>query len=182
MTLMHSIIASRYLTPASLLEPACWPAGTIVQEADVLVNGESLAEQGRCATPAVRIGPVAEPTATHVVGGRRFVTVVITRVVAVSRGVRRGVAEVHVDADLGQFAAHVNHTRVLGRRPSRRSMKAQLRMADGNARFPLRLPHDLQTGDLLAIPCEGAITPAQIRMPCAIDDNVVPRCSRHTGA
>lgn len=182
MTLMHSIIASRYLTPASLLEPACWPAGTIVQEADVLVNRESLTEQGRCATPAVRIGPVAEPTAAHVVGGRRFVTVVITRVTAVTPGARRGVAEVHIDADLGRFAAHVNHTRILGRRPSRRSMRAQLRMADGDAGLPLRLPHDVQTGDLLAIPCEGAITPGQIRLHRAIDDNAVPRCSRHTGA
>lgn len=184
MTLMQTIISSRYLTVAALLEPVCWPDGTVMRDDDVLVHDESLATQGGRATPAVRIGPVGTIRPGTVAGARRYISVVLTRVLAVAPGARHGWADVHVDADLHRCAAYTDHIRVLGRKPSRRSMKTRLHAGVEDDGLPIRLPRDTQVGDLLAIPCEGTITPSEIRLPPATagsdDDQAGPRCARHT--
>ena len=183
--LMHTMTAARYLTVAHLLEPSVWPAAATLREADVLVDGESLAQQGRVATPSVRIGQAAPQVWGTSPIRQRFVSFVVTRVASVSPGEGHGPVDVVIDADLSGCEPHVSQTRLVGRTPPRRTVRARLRAAAAADGPRLRLPRDIAVGDLLVIPCEGTVTPGEIRCGGAevqSHDDAAPTCGRHVGA
>lgn len=180
---MHTMTTSRYLTIAHLLEPSAWPMGVSLRDDDVLVHGESLAAQGRVTTPAVRIGEATPPPAANSSVPQRFVSLVIARVLAVTPPQRHGHADVTIDADLSRCEAHFSEMHVVGRRPAHRTARVRLH-ATGAVDGPrVRLPRDIVAGDILVIPCDGTVTPGDVRCcPAAVDgdaDDDAPVCGRH---
>jgi len=161
---MNSILAARRMALVSAQQ--CWPDGTVLTRADVIVNGSSLARAGRReATPSVRIGLAGAGPGPA--GQRRelFSTVLLTRVTAVFEPCRHGRSEVWVDADLGRCRAVLAAARLVGRRARtrRRSVRLLSEASDLNG-GPVLLPADIAVGDLLAIPCRGAVSRAQVRL------------------
>lgn len=160
---MNSILAARRMALVSAQQ--CWPDGTVLTRADVIVNGSSLARAGRReATPSVRIGLAGVGSGPD---GRRerFSTVLLTRVTAVFEPGRHGRSEVWVDADLGRCRAVLAAARLVGRRArTRRRSVRLLSEASELTGGPVLLPADIAVGDLLAIPCQGAVSLAQVRL------------------
>lgn len=162
MTLLHTILAGRSLAlRAAALE--CWPEGTVLEPADVLLHGVSLAEAARTAsTPAVRIGRAAQAWPLPAGTPQRFVTVVLTRVdeVVFSSAARR--SEVWVDADLSPCRPIPAAVRVIGRRPVSRTKRMNLRSPAGGF-WEVHLPVDTTASDLVAVPCEGVLALSEVR-------------------
>ena len=182
--LMHTMTASRYLTIADLLEPPVWPMGVSLREDDVLVRGESLAQQARIATPAVRIGEAPPQQAQITPPRQRFVSLIIARVLAVTALDGHRPADVVIDADLSHCDVHFSDMRIVGRFATRSTARVRLHAPGGVSGPRARLPRDLAVGDILVIPCEGTVTPSDIRCRALArdpdqNDDAAPSCGRH---
>ena len=162
MTLLHTILTGRSLAlQAAALE--CWPEGTVLESADVVLHGRSLTEAARTAsTPAVRIGRAARAWPVPAGSPQRFVTVVLTRVdeVVFSSTTRR--SEVWVDAELDLCRPVPAAARVIGRRPVSRTKRMNLCSPAGGF-WEVHLPVDTTASDLIAVPCEGVLALSEVR-------------------
>ncbi|MDR6865919.1 hypothetical protein J2Y69_000504 [Microbacterium resistens] len=185
MSLMHTMAASRHLLVTDLFEPPHWPLQTTVLPADVLFHRDSLAAEGRQATPLVRIGAAA-PADTERSHQQRYISIVVAAVTAVDTeadGHGHGPRSIAIDADLHGLQGQILDARVIGRRFPHRTVRARLHDATGNWGMAIRLPRDIAVGDLLAIPCEGIVSLGSIRPPHrderdqSADD--APHCARH---
>lgn len=172
---LHHMIAARQLTTLSLVEQRAWPAGAEFRRDDIIVDGVSLTAVGAESTPAVRIGL----RRGAVGGGRRFMSLVVTRVTRVSPPSGAAVANVYLDADLEGRSASLADLQLIGRVPSRRRSQVRLHLGSHGPGALVRLPRDLTEGDLLVVPCEGALPLAGIRAHTAPPDDDEFHCSRH---
>lgn len=163
-TLMQSIAASWSLARRSAAL-GCWPEGAIHSGTDVIVERSSLVHAAAVhPTPLVRIG---------VAGGwdhsrgtpHRFVTVLLTRVEHVDGTRDDGRVVIWVDAQLDRCRPNLAAARLLGRESTGRRRRVSVRPAADAEVGWARLPADIVAGDLLAVPCDGAIPLSDARRP-----------------
>ena len=131
-----------------------WPEWTHPTTTDVIVSGVSLLRLvDLCDTPCVHIAAAVVP-GTH---GRpsdiEQSSVIVARVVETPRA-----GALVLDADISRIQAHTAEARLIGRASTRHS--APFALGDGT---PLTLPEDITVGDLIAIPCRGAVCRRQLR-------------------
>lgn len=157
MTALHSVMMARSLARRSAARE-CWPEHTVHTPDDVIIEGTSLASAATTSeTPVVRIGVAEGALAHRPAHPARFITVVLTRVEQILRYPAALRPEVWVDAELGRCRALPEAARLLDRESIARLQRMRLRPDGAGHGGVLRLPRDLAVGDLLAIPCEGAI-------------------------
>ncbi|KQR19216.1 hypothetical protein ASF79_16270 [Agreia sp. Leaf335] len=131
-----------------------WPEWTHLTTIDVVVSGVSLLRLVElCDTPCVHIAAAVVP-GTH---GRpsdiEQSSVVVAQVVEIPRE-----GALILDADLTRVQAHVSEARLIGRASTQHSVPFSL-----SAEHSAVLPADLRVGDLIAIPCRGAVCRRQLR-------------------
>ena len=131
-----------------------WPEWTHLTTIDVVVSGVSLLRLVElCDTPCVHIAAAVVP-GTH---GRpsdiEQSSVVVARVVEIAAD---GVLV--LDADITRVQAHASEARLIGRASTQHSVPFSL-----SAEQSAVLPADLRVGDLIAIPCRGAVCRRQLR-------------------
>lgn len=161
---MQSIVASWSLARRSAAL-GCWPEGTIHSDADVILERSSLvhaAAAGR--TPLVRIG-VAGGWDRALGTQHHFVTIVLTRVEYVDRARDDGRVVIWVDAQLDRCHPNLAAARLIGRDHAARRRRMSVRPTAASELGWARLPVDIVIGDLLAVPCDGAIPLSDARRP-----------------
>ncbi len=169
MTFFHSVAWERGMA-LRVPSPGPWPRDTTLTATDVLVGGRSLDQIARAeGTPCLRIAE-APDTGLFPPGRQHLITALVTSVEAISMNSRGRPEEIWVDAELDGCRPRISEARLIGRPASGRRRRVALRPTtrtalDGHL---VRLPADVQLGDLIAIPCEG---------PCALHD--VRRRSYH---
>ncbi|PPF64117.1 hypothetical protein C5E11_05310 [Clavibacter michiganensis] len=137
-----------------------WPEWTHLTTIDVVVSGVSLLRLVElCDTPCVHIAAAVVP-GTH---GRpsdiEQSSVVVAQVVEIPRE-----GALILDADLTRVQAHVSEARLIGRASTQHSVPFSLSAAQPlSAEQSAVLPADLRVGDLIAIPCRGAVCRRQLR-------------------
>ncbi|AWB85642.1 hypothetical protein [Mycetocola zhujimingii] len=169
MTLVQSISASWSLARRSAAL-ACWPDGTVHSATDVIIDRSSLMDAAFAApTPLVRIG-AAGGWAPSSRTPQRFVTVLLTRVeqVDLTYGNRR--LAIRVDACLERCRPNFDAARLLGRHTSARRRKVSVHSVTSAEIGYGRLPVDIVVGDLLALPCDGALPLSYARHPAFSTD------------
>ncbi|WEO77419.1 hypothetical protein BJQ94_19040 [Cryobacterium sp. SO2] len=162
MTLMSSILARTPLThrPADV---DSWPEGTVHTADDLIINGLSLVRASHDRTPAVRIGAAPDAAERHGTSPERFITILLTRVeeTGFTDSHRRRV--VWVDAELDHCRPNVSAARVVGRRSGAHLKRMQLRPRPQDDMQWVWLPADVVVGDLIAVPCDGALPLSDVR-------------------
>jgi hypothetical protein len=145
---------------ASIPDPLAidrWPEWTHPTTTDVIVSGVSLLRLVEiCDTPCVHVAAAVVPGTHGRPSDRDQASVIVARVTAIARP---GVLT--VDADLGAVPARLEEVRMIGRTSTRRTRPFQL------AGHVLALPDDLAVGDLIAVPCPGAVSCRQLRTEVA---------------
>ena len=130
-----------------------WPEWTRPTTTDVVVSGVSLLRLvDICETPCVHIAAAVVPGTHGRPSDRDQASVVVARVTALPRP-----GAIELDAELSAVPAHLAEARLIGRASTRRSRAFTLGPAT------LSLPEDLAVGDLVAIPCRGAVCTRQLR-------------------
>ena len=162
MTLMSSILARTPLThrPADI---GSWPEGTVHTANDLIVNGVSLVGASHDRTPAVRIGAAPAAGERHTASPERFITVLLTRVEETGFTDSHRRLVVWVDAEMDHCRPILSAARVVGRRSVAHLKRMQLRPRPVEDMQWVWLPADVVVGDLIAIPCEGAIPLSDVR-------------------
>ncbi|MFB2580466.1 hypothetical protein ACEXQD_04380 [Herbiconiux sp. P15] len=130
-----------------------WPEWTHPTTTDVIVSGVSMLRLVEiCDTPCVHIAAAVVPGTHGRPSDREQASVVVARVTSVDPcGV------LVLDADLGAVPVHLAELRLIGRTSTRHTRP--FRLGDTT----VTLPSDLTVGDLLAVPCTGAICSRQLR-------------------
>ncbi len=130
-----------------------WPEWTHPTTSDVIVSGVSMLRLVEiCDTPCVHVAAAVIPGTHGRPSDLEQASVIVARVTAVPR---TGVLE--LDAALGTVQAHLDEARLIGRVSTRRTRTFEL-----GASW-VSLPDDVVAGDLVAIPCRGAITCRSLR-------------------
>lgn len=159
MTLTHIIPTLRASVPNPISRDL-WPEFTTTTIADVTVAGVSLVRLAEwCGTPCVHTAAAVVPGTGGMPSATELASVVVARVVRVSRG-KADALDVWIDARLDGTAL-AGETRMIGRVSTAADVGVRLRTigaADDSAdRLVVpQLVRDVRAGDLLAIPCRGA--------------------------
>jgi hypothetical protein len=131
-----------------------WPEWTHPTTTDVIVSGVSLVRLVElCDTPCVHIAAAVVPGTHGRPSDLEQSSVIVARVVEAPRA-----GALVLDADISQIQAHTAEARLIGRASTRHSVPFTL--SDGTT---LTLPADAAVGDLVAIPCRGAVCRRQVR-------------------
>ncbi|WP_213814810.1 hypothetical protein [Glaciihabitans sp. dw_435] len=165
MTLTHILPSLRRSLPDPMNRDR-WPEFTVVSTTDVTVAGVSMLRLvDWCSTPCVH-------TAAAVIAGTHgrpsdteLASVVVVRVVAVGRSDMGGLT-MAVDGELRRCHPVWGEIRLIGRASTAHDVPVTLGVsgADSEAR-DVTLPSDVRVGDLLAVPCPGATTLHDVRVP-----------------
>ena len=141
---------------ASIPDPLAidrWPEWTHPTTSDVIVSGVSMLRLVEiCGTPCVHVAAAVIPGTHGRPSDLEQGSVIVARVTAF-----RGAATLELDAALGAVPVHLAEARLIGRVSTRRSRAFEL------GTETVSLPDDLAVGDLVAIPCRGAITCRALR-------------------
>ncbi|BDI23458.1 hypothetical protein [Herbiconiux sp. L3-i23] len=183
MTLTEILPSLRRSIPDPL-DSAVWPDHTIATTTDLLCGGVSLVRLADlCETPCVHTADrrVAGPRADGPLS--RELSVVVVTVILVGRD-PAGHRTLLVDALLDGALPRFGHARLIGRASTARRTPAALlpHTSDdrcGDVEVPM-LPDDLVAGDLLALPCRGALRHGDIVVAAqaGTTDTPGPRCGR----
>lgn len=141
-----------------------WPAHTTVTVRDVLVGAVSMQRLvDLCATPCVMTSDAVIPLSGGMASPLLTTSVVVASVVEASD--ESGLRTARMDARLSTVEHHGSQLRTLGRISHAPVTDWVILDADGSrvALDALPLPRDLRAGDVLAIPCRGAVTLSDIR-------------------
>lgn len=152
------------------LDPESWPATTAATTTDVVIAGVSLTRLAEwCGTPCVHTAPAVIPHSGGRPSASEQATVVLASVtgVGVSAG---GTLIATIDADLDDVNAVWSELRLIGRVSTAHTSIVAIRGIEterssitdpaADECWPLHLaglPGDLRIGDLVAVPCPGAI-------------------------
>lgn len=132
-----------------------WPEWTHPTTTDVIVSGVSLLRLvDLCDTPCVHIAAAVVPGTHGRPSDTEQASVVVTRVIEMPRP-----DALVLDADITRVRAHASEARLIGRTSTQHS--ATFSLPDGSR---VTLPEDLRVGDLVAIPCQGAVSRRQLRV------------------
>lgn len=142
-----------------------WPARTVVTCDDIVVGGISVNRFVElCGLPAVMTAPAVIPVSGGMSSSTATTTVLLLRVMAAG-GVDGGTA-LAVDADLVAAVYAVwSEARLLARVSSAHDHRFAVCGADGE-RLPgvaVVLPADTGCGDVIAVPCPGALSVGDVR-------------------
>ena len=163
MTLTSFLPTLRESLPAPL-DRDRWPAGARPTVRDVFLRGVSLVGYADlCGTPCVMTGDAIIPLSGGVLSTKVAASAVVTSVTAVEFD--GGIRAVQVDADLSGVE-HVGSELRLLARVSHAHDAAWVIFDRHRARIAIdapALPVDLVPGDLLALPCRGAISLSSLR-------------------
>jgi hypothetical protein len=162
MTLMSDILA-RSALPQRSRAAGCWPAGTVHTDDDLIINGVSLVRSSHDHTPAVRIGPAPDTSELLAAGPQRFITVLLTRVEETGFTDSHRRLVVWADAEVDQCRPILSAARIVGRRSLAHLKRMQLRPRPKADLQWVWLPADIGVGDLIAVPCEGAVPLRDVR-------------------
>jgi hypothetical protein len=149
----------------SIPDPICldrWPELSRATTTDVIVAGVSLLRVvGLFGTPCTHSAAAVIPGSDGWPSPTLRATAAVMRVVAISR-TATGVLRLEVDARVGCVDAVLAETRLIGRASTAKVAAAML--VEGASAWPLvhGLPGDVAVGDLLAFPCRGSATGAQL--------------------
>ena len=147
----------------SPLRRELWPARAVVGTRDVTIAGVSLLRYVElCATPCVTTGAAVIPVSGGMASATEWTSVVVAAVTGVSED---GIRTLMVDAALHAVPHIGGELRMIGRvshAPERAWVVLDARGERVALDAPL-LPADLRPGDLLALPCRGAIGLGDIR-------------------
>jgi len=141
-----------------------WPAHTAVTVRDVLIGAVSMQRLvDLCATPCVMTSDAVTSPSGGMASPLSTTSVVIASVV--EAGDEPGLRTVRLDARLSAVEHHGSQLRMLGRISHAPFTSWVVLDADGSrvALDAPSLPRDLRAGDLLAIPCRGAVALSDIR-------------------
>jgi hypothetical protein len=132
-----------------------WPEWTHPTTTDVIVSGVSLLRLVElCDTPCVHVAAAVVPGTRGRPSDTEQSSVVVARVVEITFD---GVLV--LDADITRIQAHTAEARLIGRASTAHSVPRVLR---GGSK--LVLPADVAAGDLVAIPCRGAVCRREFRV------------------
>lgn len=158
-----------------------WPVHTEATTTDVTVGGISLMRLLEVSgAPAVLTGDLPYSLmGTHRTAGGTDVTVLVFTIalrIDTQEGKRIAVADCALDG----FEAHWAESRLIGRASTCRSVEIELLSGEGSAsRWPhptANLPSDLREGDVVAVPCTGAVTLHDVRIgPATAQSEAVAR-------
>ena len=169
-TLTHIIPSLRGSLSNPLLRDS-WPEFTTASVDDVTVAGVSLTRLASwCGTPCVHSAAAVVPGTGGMPSPTESASVVVTRVVEVSRSAD-GDLDVWIDARLGAVPAVVTELRLIGRVSTACDAPARIHQAGPAAPVAVEeLASDLRAGDLLAVPCRGTVVlrevdPRRRRLP-----------------
>lgn len=142
----------------SPLDADAWPAHTHATLDDVVMAGVSLLRIVElCATPCVHTGPAVIAWSGGMASPIESTTVVVTTVAAT------GADGIRLDAVFHGHAPWWPEARLLGRVSHARERSVPVLGADGAGTGLVRLPEDVRPGDLIAVPCPGAIGVGDVR-------------------
>ncbi|MGO2422267.1 hypothetical protein [Microbacterium lacticum] len=151
------------------LEPRHWPEHTIPTTSDVVVGGVSLMRLVEITdTPAVLTGdlPHPKPAQARAQGIGNDVTVLLFRVtLRIDTEKHKQVAL--TDCAFDRVTPRWSECRLIGRTSTTKSITIELIPGESGAApwpYPIvTLPGDLHQGDLLAVPCVGAVALHEVR-------------------
>ncbi|GLK17817.1 hypothetical protein [Herbiconiux flava] len=124
-----------------------WPEWTVPTITDVVVSGVSLRRLVEvCGSPCVHVAAAVVPGTHGRPSDLAQSSVVVATVLAVTGG------RLELDADVERVPAVLSEARLIGRASACRTRDLTL---PGGA--VLALPADLAVGDLVAVPCPGAL-------------------------
>ncbi|MCS5734298.1 hypothetical protein [Herbiconiux daphne] len=166
MTLTNILPSLRRSIPDPLVADR-WPEHTVATTTDVVVAGISLMRLvDVCGTPCVHVAAAVVP-GTH---GRpsplHDASVVVVRVLSVELrgGAASGERDVVVDGELCRAHAEPTEARLVGRASTARKTFARCHsVTSDDEPLLLPLPVDLAEGDLIALPCTGAVPLRDVR-------------------
>lgn len=168
MTLTEILPSLRRSIPDPLA-PQHWPEHTVPTVSDVFVGGVALTRLVEITgTPALLTGdlPHPKPTQARAQGIGTNVTVLIFQVtLRVDTDANKRVAL--TDCGFDHVSPRWDECRLIGRASTAKNASVELIPGEsGAASWPypiVALPSDLHQGDLLAVPCAGAVTLRDVR-------------------
>lgn len=166
---LTGILPTMRLSIPDPLDIGFWPMHTHPTVSDVIVAGISLTRLVELnGTPALLTGDLPRPGAPHVraFGGGTDVTVLVFRVtLRVDTQEDKRIAL--TDCTFDGVSAQWSECRLIGRASTSKSVRIELIPGDvGGVSWPhpvALLPGDLREGDLLAVPCAGAVALHDVR-------------------
>lgn len=164
------------------LDERLWPEHTVSTVVDVVVGAVSLVRLAELeGTPCVMTGDLHHPKArdARARGIGTDVTVIVMRV-ALRVDTQDGRRVATVDSHLGDLPARWSECRLIGRVSTARAVSVDLApdVPDDAARVSVTLPADLRAGDLLAVPCAGAVSLHDVRTTEGREDEPMGRCGK----
>lgn len=158
MTLTDILPTLRRTLPVPL-SVDCWPELTAPTTVDVVMAGVSLLRFAElCGTPCVHGGAgVIAGT-----GGRPSQDADCSVIIAAVHQVDNE-ANVRLDARLSALPVVWSEARLLGRISTAYVMEYAVSGPGGGAKNRVTLPGDLRVGDVIAVPCPGAIVLSDVR-------------------
>lgn len=145
-----------------------WPAGCQVTTTDVIVCGVSMTRLVEiCQTPCLHTAAAVIPGTHGRPAPHRSAAVVVVRVTAVLRNFDAA-RVVLIDASLDTVNPSWREARLIGRASRVKRTTAVLLSGESHetpsiGRGVAELPDDLREGDLIALPCPGALALRDIR-------------------
>ncbi|MCT1364097.1 MULTISPECIES: hypothetical protein [unclassified Microbacterium] len=168
MTLTEILPTMRRSLPDPL-DSFAWPEHTIPTISDVIVAGVSLVRLAEVSgSPALLSGDLPHPQARTVRtrGVGNDVTVLVFRI-ALRVDTQQNKRIALTDCSLDTVEARWDQCRLIGRTSVARSADIELISAEAAAPhwpYPVvTLPEDVHEGDLLAVPCSGAVALREVR-------------------
>lgn len=156
MTLTSLLPTLRDSIPAPFEETA-WPAGTHASPRDVVISGVSMLRLSEiCATPCISSGAAVIPFSGGTASSTQMVTVIVSTVTGLDA------TGAGLDACFDLHRPTWSEARLLGRVSHAREIALDLHGLDGEG-TRVRLPGDLQPGDVLAVPCAGCFSVGDVR-------------------
>lgn len=162
MTLTSVLPTLRRSLPDPLARDA-WPAGTTATPGELAVSGVSVARFVElCGTPAVMTAPAVVPLSGGVASSTATTSIVIASVQRIDDG---PVPVLVMDASYAACAPAWTHARIVGRICHRTDARFAIAGPDGDhyAGVAVLLPADIEAGDLIAVPCPGALGVGDVR-------------------
>lgn len=151
------------------LQPRRWPEHTVPTVSDVVIGGVSLRRLVEISgTPALLTGdlPHPKPAQARAQGIGNDVTVLVFQVtLRVDTDSDKRVAL--TDCGFDRVTPYWDECRLIGRTSTAKNTTIELIPGEtGSAPWPypiVTLPADIHQGDLLAVPCAGAVTLSDVR-------------------